>query len=70
MNLKKLYIISLAGWAMLCFGIGWISLLEILNLPLTELTAIALAITFVGLGIVVKTLSTVKKIEVLIEDIE
>jgi hypothetical protein len=49
------------------FGAGLVAMLNILAVPLNDLHAYSLGITAIGLAIVIKTLSTIKKIEILID---
>ena len=69
MKLKHLYILSIIGIFLAGFGGGWIVISQILSLPLSKLTIIGVSFASVGLGIMISTLRTIGKIDVIIEDV-
>ena len=68
MKLKNLYSLSIFGIFLTGFGGGWILLSQILELQRSSLDAIGLGAAAVGIAIMIKTLSTIKKIDIVIED--
>ena len=68
MKLKNLYSLSIFGIFLTGFGGGWILLSQILELQRSSLDAIGLGTAALGIAIMIKTLSTIKKIDVVIED--
>ena len=68
MKLKTLYSFSVIGILLTGFGGGWIVLSQILRLPLDYLTAIGAGFAMVGMAIMISTLSTIRKIDLIIED--
>ena len=68
MKLKNLYSLSIFGIFLTGFGGGWILLSQILELHRSSLDAIGLGTAAIGIAIMIKTLSTIKKIDVVIED--
>lgn len=69
MKLKSLYSLSVFGILLLGFGAGWIALSQIIGLPRTNLDVIGLGSAAVGIAIMIKTLSTIRKIDLIIEDV-
>lgn len=69
MKLKHTYSLSVIGILLAGFGCGWITLSQILSLPLTNLTIIGATAAVVGLAIMISTLSTIRKIEIEVEDV-
>lgn len=68
MILKNLYSLSIVGIFLAGFGGGWILLSQILDLQRSNLDAIGLGTAAVGIAIMIKTLSTIKKIDIMIDD--
>ena len=68
MKLKNLYSLSIFGIFLTGFGGGWILLSQILELQRSTLDAIGIGTAAVGIAIMIKTLSTIKKIDIVIED--
>ena len=68
MKLKNLYSLSIVGIFLTGFGGGWILLSQILELQRSTLDAIGLGTAALGIAIMIKTLSTIKKIDIVIED--
>ena len=68
MKLKHMYALSVIGLILLGFGSGWITLTQILSLPINKLTAVGGASAMVGMAITIYTLSTIRKIDLIIED--
>ena len=68
MKLKTLYSFSVLGILLTGFGGGWIVLSQILKLPIDHLTAIGATFAVVGMAIMISTLSTIRKIDLIIED--
>ena len=68
MKLKHMYSLSIIGLILLGFGSGWITLSQILSLPITKLTAIGAVTAMIGMGITIYTLSTIRKIDLIVED--
>ena len=68
MKLKHLYSFSVVGILFLGFGSGWIALSQILSLPITWLTWVGAITAMVGMAIMISTLSTIRKIDLIIED--
>jgi|TARA_B100000470_G_C19765116_1_gene380265 hypothetical protein len=62
--MKKLYSLSIIGFVLMSFGHGWLVLSLIIGMPMNILTIIGVIITAIGSAIVIKTLSTLKKIQV------
>ena len=70
MNLKKVYGLSLVGWGMLFFGLGWVVLTQVINLQFGILGGIGIGILMLGLGIVIATLKSIRSIEFEVEKLE
>ncbi len=68
MKLKTLYSFSVVGILLTGFGGGWIVLSQILQRPVDSLTAIGAAFAMIGMAVMISTLSTIKKIDLIIED--
>ena len=68
MKIKHLYSFSVIGIFLLGFSGGWITLTQILSLPINNMTVIGAVMGMVGMGITIYTLSTIKKIDLIIED--
>ena len=68
MKLKNLYSLSVFGIFLTGFGGGWILLSQILELQRSNLDAIGLGTAAIGIAIMIKTLSTIRKIDIVIED--
>ena len=68
MKLKTIYSLSTVGLLLTGFGGGWIALSQILNLPMTFLTIIGVVSASVGMGIMISALSTIKKIDLIVEE--
>lgn len=52
------------------FGAGWVALSHIVSIsPINVLTLTGLILLCVGMGITIKTLSTIKKIDLVIEEL-
>lgn len=68
MKLKTLYAFSVMGLVFAGFGSGWITLSHILALPMDKLTVIGASFLMVGMAVIIATLSTIKKIDLLIEE--
>ena len=68
MKLKNLYSLSIFGIFLTGFGGGWILLSQILELQRSSLDAIGLGTAAIGIAIMIKTLSTIRKIDIVIED--
>lgn len=66
-NVKTLYKLSLIGWGLLWFSGGWLTLNAILGTPRSYLDAVGIGCAAIGLVIVIKTLGTIKKIDIEIE---
>ena len=68
MNLKNLYIYSLSGWALMFSGFGWLALAHLIQInPLSIIVWIGATVTVVGIAIVIKTLSTIRKIDLVFD---
>ena len=68
MKLKNLYSLSVVGIFLTGFGGGWILLSQILDLQRSTLDAVGLGTAAIGIIIMIKTLSTIRKIDIVIED--
>lgn len=68
MKLKTLYYFSVLGILLTGFGGGWIVLSQLLHLPITYLTAIGATTAATGMAIMISTLSTIRKIDLIIEE--
>ena len=70
-SLKLQYLIGTTGFILMAFSAGMITMANIVGYPpISWLSAVMLAIFMVGMGITVKMLSTMKKIELLVEETE
>jgi len=70
MKLKNLYLFSIIGILSTGFGFGWLALLQLINIPFSPLHAYGLGFAGIGLVIIIKTLSTIKKIELVIDELD
>lgn len=68
MKLKLLYPLSIIGVFLGGFGGGWVALSQILSLPMDNLSIVGVTMATVGLAIMIYTLSTIRKIDLIIED--
>ena len=69
MKLKHQYFVSVIGIVLSSYGSGWVMLSTFLGVPLiSTVNAIGLIIAGLGLAIVIKTLSTINKIELIVEE--
>lgn len=68
MKLKLLYQLSTVGVFLAGFGGGWITLSQVLSLQMDYLSIVGVTMATVGLAIMIYTLSTIRKIQVIIED--
>lgn len=69
MKLKHQYVMAMSGFLLLAFGGGWMGLATYLNIPpISVISAIGLIFAGLGLAITIKMLSTIKKVEILIDD--
>ena len=68
MKLKHMYAFSVIGLILLGFGSGWITLTQILSLPINKLTAVGAGMAMTGMAITIYTLSTIRKIDLIVED--
>ena len=68
MKLKNMYALSVIGLILLGFGSGWITLTQILSLPINKLTAVGAGMAMIGMAITIYTLSTIRKIDLIVED--
>jgi peptidoglycan biosynthesis protein MviN/MurJ (putative lipid II flippase) len=62
-SLKRYYAFSLVGWAVMFFGLGWMSIDYLLPVWIPNLTWLGVGITTTGLAIVISTLRNLKKID-------
>ena len=70
-SLKLQYLIGTTGFILMAFSAGMITMANVVGYPpISWLSAVMLAIFMVGMGITVKMLSTMKKIELLVEETE
>lgn len=59
------------GMAIGMFGGGWLALSIALGIPnLSTVNAFGVILSGLGLAIIIKTLSTIKKIDLIIEEVE
>jgi hypothetical protein len=71
MKLKYQYALSMIGIALGSFGTGWLVLSKSLGIQdLSNVNAFGLIVTGLGLAILIKTLSTIKKIDLIIEEVD
>ena len=70
-SLKLQYLIGTTGFILMAFAAGMITMGSIVGYPsISWLSAVMLGIFMTGMGITVKMLSTMKKIELLVEESE
>jgi len=68
LNLKNLYIFSLSGWALMFSGLGWLALAHLVQInSFNVIMWVGLVVTITGLAIVIKTLSTIRKIDLVFD---
>jgi len=71
MKLKHQYALSMVGLASLMFGAGWIVLSRVVDYPpISMVSAVGLILAGLGLAILIKTLSTIEKIDLIIDEEE
>ena len=69
MKLKYQYTMAMGGFLLLAFGGGWMALAAFLNVPpISTVSAIGLIFTGLGLAIIIKMLSTIKQVEIMIDE--
>ena len=70
-SLKVQYLIGTTGFILMAFAGGMITMASVVNYPpISYLSAITMGMFAVGLAITIKMLSTMKKIEFLVEEAE
>ena len=70
-SLKAQYTFGTSGFILMAFAAGMIVMSSIVHYPpVSWLSAVMLGIFMVGMGITIKMLSTMKKIELLVEESE
>ena len=70
-SLKLQYAIGTSGFILMAFSAGMITMGTVVGYPgVSWLGAVMMGLFMVGMGITIKMLSTMKKIELLVEDVE
>ena len=70
-SLKVQYLIGTTGFILMAFSAGMITMASLVNYPtISFLSAIMMGMFGVGLAITIRMLSTMKKIEFLVEETE
>ena len=70
-SLKVQYLIGTTGFILMAFSGGMVTMASVVNYPpISYLSAITMGMFGVGLAITIKMLSTMKKIEFLVEEAE
>ena len=70
-SLKVQYLIGTTGFILMAFSAGMITMASLVNYPtISFLSAIMMGMFGVGLAITIRMLSTMKKIEFLVEEAE
>ena len=70
-SLKVQYLIGTTGFILMAFSAGMITMGTVVNYPpISYLSAIMMGMFMVGMGITIKMLSTMKRIELLVEETE
>jgi len=71
MKLKHQYVFGLFSLVCTAFGGGMMFLLIVIGVPpISTISAISIIITGLGFTIMIKFLSTIKKIDVYVEDVD
>ena len=68
MKLKNFYTLSIIGIILASFGGGWLGLAHATQERSLELNLVGIIAAFVGMAIIIKTLSTIKNITIAVED--
>ena len=70
-SLKFQYLIGTTGFILMAFAGGMITFASVVNYPtISWLSAVMMGMFMVGMGITIKMLSTMKRIELLVEETE
>jgi hypothetical protein len=70
-SLKVQYLIGTTGFILMAFSGGMVTMASVVNYPpISYLSAITMGMFGIGLAITIKMLSTMKKIEFLVEEAE
>lgn len=70
-SLKVQYLIGTTGFILMAFSAGMITMGTVVGYPpISYLSAIMMGMFMVGMGITIKMLSTMKRIELLVEETE
>jgi len=70
-SLKVQYLIGTTGFILMAFSGGMVTMASVVNYPpISYLSAITMGMFGIGLAITIKMLSTMKKIEFLVEESE